>query len=80
MTQDEALIWLANLLNEPAGSKLSPDATKEDIAGWDSMAMLLLMADLDEKFDVQLAEKEVEGLTGVRDILNVLQQRGKLTS
>jgi len=80
MTQDEALIWLANLLNEPAGSNLSPDATKEDIVGWDSMAMLLLMADLDEKFDVQLAEKEVEGLTGVRDILNVLQQRGKLTS
>ncbi|HTE40307.1 MAG TPA: acyl carrier protein [Steroidobacteraceae bacterium] len=78
MTQEEVLVWLANLLNEPAGSSLAPDATQEDIAGWDSMAMLLLMADLDEKFEIQLEEKEVEGLTGVGDILKILKRHGKL--
>ena len=41
--------------------------------------MLLLMADLDEKFDIQLSETEVENLASVRDILAVLQRHGKLT-
>jgi acyl carrier protein len=77
MTQEEALAWLANMFNEPSG-KLRADAKKDDVTGWDSLAVLLLMADLDEKFGIQLAEKEMEGMQSIRDILSVLERHGKL--
>jgi acyl carrier protein len=77
MTQDEAMNWLANLFNESPGS-IALDAKKDDVAGWDSLGVLLLMADLDEKFGIQLDEKEIEGLQSVPDLLALLRRNGKL--
>ena len=77
MNQEEALSWLADLFNEPKG-KIQPEDSRDTIGGWDSMAVLLLMADLDEKFGIQLEEKEMTSIATVRDILDLLQRHGKL--
>jgi acyl carrier protein len=77
MTEDEALTWIAGVFNEPAGS-LKADDSREAVAGWDSLGVLLLLADLDEKFGIQLEEREMEDMQSLRDILNVLKRHGKL--
>ena len=78
MTQDEVLNWLADVFNEPAGS-ITADSKKDDVSGWDSLGVLMLMADLDEKFAIQLDEKEIEGLQSVPDVVAMLKRNGKLT-
>jgi acyl carrier protein len=78
MTQDEVLVWLAEVFNEPPGS-IAAETKKDDVAGWDSLGVLLLMADLDEKFSIQLDEKEIEGLQSVPDVIALLKRNGKLT-
>ena len=77
MTQDEVLNWLAEVFNEPLGS-IAADAKKDDVGGWDSLGVLMLMADLDEKFAIQLDEKEIEGLQSVPDLMALLKRNGKL--
>ena len=78
MTQDEVLNWLAEVFNEPPGS-IAAGAKKDDVGGWDSLGVLMLMADLDEKFSIQLDEKEIEGLQSVADVVSLLKRNGKLT-
>jgi acyl carrier protein len=78
MTQDEVLNWLAEVFNEPPGS-IAADAKKDDVGGWDSLGVLMLMADLDEKFSIQLDEKEIEGLQSVPEMLAMLKRHGKLS-
>lgn len=79
MTKDEALNWLATVFEAPAGS-LTPDTVRDDVPGWDSLGVLAMMADLDEKFSIQLSDAEVEALAKVSDVLALLQQRGALAA
>lgn len=77
MTTDQVLLWLAGLFDEPPGN-VRPTTTRDELANWDSMGTLTLMADLDEKFDIRLAEQEVRALASVQDVLDLLARRGKL--
>lgn len=77
MTTDEALKWVATVLEAPAGS-LTPDTLRADVPGWDSLGMLAMMADLDEKFGIQLDDKGIEALTTVGDVLALLKTHGAL--
>jgi acyl carrier protein len=79
MNQDEALSWMAGVLEAPAGS-FGPLTAREEIRGWDSLGMLMLMADLDEKFKIQIAEQEIKTIVRVEDILNLLRKHGALAS
>lgn len=79
MTEGEALAWLARLFDEPV-EKVKTDTARDSIVGWDSLGMLTLMADLDEKFDVQVGEQDVSGMTAVADVLNLLKKHGKVTA
>jgi len=79
MTQDEVLNWLADVFNEPKGS-ITSESKKDDVGGWDSLGVLMLMADLDEKFGIQLDEKEIEGLQSVPDVVAMLKRNGKLAA
>lgn len=75
MTRDEALLWLAEIFEEPAGN-MRPDTPRDEIFGWDSMGVLTLMADMDEKFNIRLSAKDLKAMTKVQDVLNVLEQNG----
>jgi len=79
MTRDETLAWLAGVFEEPI-ENVRPDTPRDAIAGWDSLGVLTLMADLDEKFDVRVGEKEMSAMTCVQDVIDLLQRHGKLAA
>ena len=78
MTEPEALDWLATLFNQPAGS-LQPDTPRDTIPEWDSLGVLNLMAGLDEKFGILLADDALKAMTRPADVLEVLRSNGKLS-
>lgn len=77
MNETEALDWIAEVFEEPPG-RLRADMPSSEIAGWDSLGMLSLIAALDEKFNIQLDETEIYGIKGVRDVLALLERAGVL--
>jgi acyl carrier protein len=78
MNTSETLNWLAGLFEMPAGS-ISADTLREEIAAWDSLGVLTLIAALDEEFNIQLTENEIQQIRSVKDILNLLQSKGRIT-
>lgn len=73
----QVMDWLAQAFNEPR-EKITPETRREDIASWDSLGVLVLMADLDEKFDLVLTDQDMRAMTKIGDVLAVLRERGKL--
>lgn len=78
MNTSETLNWLAGLFEMPAGS-ISADTLREEIAAWDSLGVLTLIAGLDEEFNIQLTESEIQQMRSVKDILNLIQSKGRIT-
>jgi acyl carrier protein len=79
MNQAEALTWLANLFEE-APENIRPETPRDEIGGWDSLGVLTLMAELDEKFEIRLDAEEMKAMTHVKDVLALLQRHGALTA
>jgi acyl carrier protein len=77
MTRDEALAWLSTLFDEPKGA-ITADTARDNVAGWDSLGVLTLMAEMDEKFEIQLSENDIENMTTVGSILDILERHQKL--
>ncbi len=77
MTLNEALTWIAEVFEEPAG-RIVRDTKRSEIPGWDSLGTLSLIAGLDERFDIQLSEQDIEALKGVADLLALLRRHGAL--
>ncbi len=77
MNTQEAVSWIAEIFEEPS-ERVSSDTPREEIPGWDSLGVLTLMAALDERFNIQLSEEEMEGMEHVSDILAILQRDGAL--
>lgn len=77
MSQREALKWIAVLFEE-SENQIQPETTREEIAAWDSLGMLTLMAGLNDKFDIVMTDNELQEFRKVEDILNVLRKRGQL--
>lgn len=76
MTTEDALKWIADLFEEPAG-RIALDTTRDEIAAWDSLGTLTLMAGLDEQFDIQLTADQIATLKTVRDLVELLQREAK---
>ena len=79
MTQLEALKWVAELFEQPVDA-LSPDTALDQIPMWDSLGILTLMADFDERHGIVLNDEDMHGMQKVDDILEVLRKHGKLQS
>jgi acyl carrier protein len=71
---DDFLAWCGNLFDEPT-ENLSTETPREDIPGWDSMGTLLLMADLDEVYGIQLSEDELGDLKTLGDIKALIESK-----
>ena len=78
MTLEEALAWIANIFEE-AVDNIKPETARDDIKYWDSLGVLSLMAGLDEEFDIQLSEDELQEMRTIEDILKVLRKHGQLS-
>ena len=72
MNTQEAISWLANLFNVDAGD-IQLDQPRESLDYWDSMGMLLLMGELDDLFNFTLSEAELNNISTINDLLNILK-------
>lgn len=79
MSETEVLHWLAEIFEEKPEA-LAPETSRDDLPTWDSLGVLNLMAGLDEKFGIVLSEQELQSMTRIDDILQVLRRHGKLPS
>lgn len=75
---EEALAIIAETINE-AVDDVRPDVRLEQLEGWDSMAVLLLMAEFDERFDIVLDEERIVTLETIDDVLNILRENDLLS-
>jgi acyl carrier protein len=52
------------------------DSTSDQFENWDSIATINLTVALEDEFGISLSAKDVESLTSVQAIVNVLQKQG----
>jgi acyl carrier protein len=77
MNQEEALKWIAELFEEPVDD-IKPETQRDEIPMWDSLGVLTLMAEVDEKFGLVLSDEDMKAMSKVGDILQVLEKNGKI--
>lgn len=77
ITQTEALAMLAECFNVPPES-LHPDVERESIEDWDSMGALMLIAELDERFGLELTAEVSREMTRIGHVLDFLREQGAL--
>ena len=77
MSRKDALELIAEAINESVDD-VQPGIELVTLSGWDSMAVLLLMAEFDDQFDIVLDEEKINSLKLVDDILAVLEQNNVL--
>lgn len=78
VTTHEALTMLAQVFEEPL-ERLSPATPRAQVAGWDSMGALSLMAELDERFGIELTADVSRSITHIGGILDLLRAKGALS-
>lgn len=76
-TVNDFLILLDEIFEEPEGS-IAIDSERDAIIGWDSLGVLTLMAELDDRFGILLDAGAIEGFQSVNDIVAVLRENGAL--
>ena len=78
ISRDDALELIADAINESVND-VQPGVELAALDGWDSMAVLMLMAEFDEQFDIILDEDKINTLELVDDILAVLEDSNLLS-
>jgi acyl carrier protein len=78
MKLNEALEIIAVSFNLPVAS-ITPDLQREEIAGWDSMGTLMLMAEFDDNFNIILTAPQLEKMQKIDDILQILRDHSLLS-
>ncbi len=71
ISTSQALTMIASAINAPE-DQVQPETDLQDLEWWDSMGVLLLMAELDERFGIILEEETISSFVKVSDILKVL--------
>ena len=77
ISREDALELIAEAINESVDD-VQPGIELATLSGWDSMAVLMLMAEFDDQFDIVLDEDKINSLKLVDDILAVLEQNNVL--
>ena len=77
ITTSEALKMLSDAFEEPVAN-LRAEVARDDVPGWASMGALTLMAELDERFGIELTADESKKMSRIDDVLQLLRQHGVL--
>lgn len=77
LTLAQALDLLAECFGEPAAT-LAPERHRESIAGWDSMGALMFIAELDERFGIELGAETSRAMNCVQHALDFLREHKAL--
>ena len=75
VSTSEVLAVLAEVLEESADS-LTSDRKLDSIDAWDSVGVLTLMAELDDKYGLTLTTDEIQNFSTIKDVLTVLRDKG----
>lgn len=73
MTQLNELI--ASITNVPAAS-LTPQSGPENLAEWDSLAHISIIAAVEQTFQVQFTMPEILSIKTIADLRKILEKRG----
>lgn len=77
VTISDALAMLAECFNLPV-QDVHADLQRDAIDDWDSMGALMLMAELDERFGIELTADVSRQMTNIGDVLAFLRTHGAL--
>lgn len=77
MTKPEFLKLIEEIVEEPAGSLSGSEKLREQVAGWNSLAVVSFIAMVDEQFEVMLSPKAIVDCRTVDDLVKLLD--GKVT-
>lgn len=78
MTYEETLAWIADIFEE-SKENIHPELSRSEIATWDSLGTLTLLARLDEDLDILLSENDIAELRKIQDIIELLKRHNKIT-
>ena len=60
--------------------ELTPAATADDVAGWDSMAHITLIVEIECRFGVHFNTAEIESLHDVGELTRAIQAKRTVTA
>jgi acyl carrier protein len=75
LSKDEVLAGLAELINDETGiatDSVEMDKSFTDDLDIDSISMMTIVVNAEEKFDVKIPDEEVKNLTTVGDAVNYI--------
>jgi len=55
---------------------LTAETTQKDVPGWDSLAHVTLIIDLEITFSVKFTSEEIGRMTSVKDITAIIRSKG----
>ena len=64
----------ADVLEVPA-AQITPKSSTETIASWDSVHHLNLILALEQEFQMQFEPEEIDRMTSIEEMLNVLEKQ-----
>lgn len=72
MTKREFLIALAEELEVP-GQELTEDSYWDEIEGFSSLSSLMIIAFVDDNFDIRVTDDQLKSMKQVRDLMDLVQ-------
>ncbi|MEM1433788.1 MAG: acyl carrier protein [Pseudomonadota bacterium] len=78
-TEQEIIEVVAEAFSVDA-SDLTPESSRDDVEDWDSMGMLMLMAEFDERYGLVVEEETLAELHTVADIIKLVQTKGDVAA
>ena len=78
ITVEQAISMLAEIFEQPE-DEIAIDTLQEDIDGWDSLGVLTLMAEFDERFNIIIPTEDLEKFTAISDLVKLLQDNGAIS-
>lgn len=75
MTKQEFLALFEEVVEEPAGTVTGSERLREDLAGWNSLAILSFIAMVDDHFGISLSPSKITAAKTVDDLIGLLGDR-----
>lgn len=75
MDIQELIIFIEEEFEEVDKGTLSPESSIRDIEGWSSMHALILIALVDNHYDILLTGEELKNALTIQDLFNAILKR-----
>ncbi len=78
MTEPEVYAALTDIFRETFADPvltLQPGLTAQDVEGWDSLKMVIIIMAVEERFDLRMRTGEMDGLHCVGDFVSLIMSR-----